>query len=93
MNLGQLLGGAGVVGSSMRAEEDAQRMSRQKQLQTDEMNRLDRLRQEMLRAPMPTPQVPQFAPGGMLPVRFIEPPAAPAAPVAVVVVPVCVVAV
>jgi soluble lytic murein transglycosylase-like protein len=82
MNLGQLLGGAGVVGSSMRAEEDAQRQSRQKQLQTDEMNRLDQLRQEMLRAPMPTPQVPQFAPGGMLPVRFIEPPAAPAAPVA-----------
>ena len=85
MNLGQLLGGAGVVGSSMRAEEDAQRQSRQKQLQTDEMNRLDQLRQEMLRAPMPTPQVPQFAPGGdggMLPVRFIEPPAAPVAPAA-----------
>lgn len=79
MNLGQLLGGAGVVGSSMRAEEDAQRQSRQKQLQTDEMNRLDRLRQEMLRAPMPQ-QVPQFAPGGMLPVRGIEPPAAPAMP-------------
>lgn len=92
MNLGQLLGGAGVVGSSMRAEEDAQRQSRQKQLQTDEMNRLDRLRQEMLRAPMPTPQVAQFAPGGMLPVRGIEPPAAPAMPAAAPVAPTAAVA-
>ena len=82
MNLGQLLGGAGVVGAGMRAEEDAQRRSRQVQLQTDEMNRLDRLRQEMLRAPVPAAQVPQFAPGGELPVRFIEPPAAPATPAA-----------
>jgi len=82
MNLGQLLGGAGVVGAGMRAEEDAQRRSRQVQLQTDEMNRLDRLRQEMLRAPVPTAQMPQFAPGGELPVRFIEPPVAPAAPAA-----------
>ena len=83
MNIGQLLGGAGVVGRSWRTEEDAQRRSRQVQLQTDEMNRLDQLRQEMLRAPMPaaTP-VPQFTPGGELPVRFIEPPTAPAAPAA-----------
>jgi hypothetical protein len=80
MNLGQLLGGAGVVGQGWRAEEDAQRRSRQVQLQTDEMNRLDRLRQEMLGAPMPAAQVPQFGIGDPMGVRYIEPPAAPVAP-------------
>jgi hypothetical protein len=85
MNLAQLLSGAGTVGTSWRAAEDAQRQSRQLQLQTDELNRLDRLRQEMLGAPMPQGGVPQFnlgADDGVLPVRFIEPPAPPAAPAA-----------
>lgn len=72
MNFGQLLGGAGVVGQSWREAEDAQRKNRQLQLQTDEMNRLNQLRQEMLNAPMPQQmQLPQF---GMdtLPVRNID---------------------
>ena len=81
MNLGQLLGGAGVVGQAWRAEEDAQRRSRELELRTAELNRLDRLRQEMLQAPMPTPvAVPQFGPIAQLPV--ISPPAAQAAPAA-----------
>jgi soluble lytic murein transglycosylase-like protein len=73
MNLGQLLGGAGVVSQGWREAEDAQRKNRQLQLQTDEMNRLNQLRQEMLQAPMPAPvQMPQF---GMdtLPVRDVSP--------------------
>jgi len=76
MNFGQLLAGAGVVGQGWREEEDAQRRSRDIELRTAEMNRLDRLRQEMLQAQRPayTP-VPQFAPS--MPTRVI-PPAAPA---------------
>jgi soluble lytic murein transglycosylase-like protein len=71
MNLGELLGGAGVIGKGWREAEDAQRRNRHLQLQTDEMNRLNQLRQEMLKAPMPQQmQLPQF---GMdtLPVRDI----------------------
>jgi soluble lytic murein transglycosylase-like protein len=82
MNIGQLLGGAGVVGRGMREAEEAARVAQQNQLKIEEQNRLNQLRQEMLRAPMPTAQVPQFAPGGELPVRYIEPAAAPAAPAA-----------
>lgn len=78
LTLGQLLGGAGVVGRGWREEEDAQRRSREIELRTAELNRLDRLRQEMLQAPMPTPvAVPQFGPIAQLPVAGA--PAAPAA--------------
>ena len=81
MNLGQLLGGAGVVGQGWREEEDAQRRSRALELRIAELNRLDRLRQEMLQAPMPTPvAVPQFGPIAQLPV--VGAPAAQAAPAA-----------
>ena len=84
MNLGQLLGGAGVVGQGWREEEDAQRRSRELELRTAELNRLDRLRQEMLAAPMPTPvAVPQFGPIAQLPVTAGE-----AVPTAVAVRPV-----
>lgn len=88
MNIGQLLGGAGVVGRSMRTAEEAERVAQQNQLKIEEQNRLDQLRQEMLRAPAPTTQVPQFTPGGQLPVIAgpapvaSAAPAAPAAPVA-----------
>lgn len=81
LTLGQLLGGAGVVGQGWREEEDAQRRSREIELRTAELNRLDRLRQEMLQAPMPTPvAVPQFGPIAQLPV--VGAPAAQAAPAA-----------
>lgn len=81
LTLGQLLGGAGVVGQGWREEEDAQRRSREIELRTAELNRLDRLRQEMLQAPMPTPvAVPQFGPIAQLPVVGV--PAAQAAPAA-----------
>ena len=85
MNIGQLLGGAGVVGSQWRAAEESERVARTNQLKLEEQNRLDQLRKEMTQAPMPTPApLPRF-PGpdaGVLPVRYIETPypAAPAAP-------------
>lgn len=78
MNLGQLLGGAGNVAVGMRSAEQASRLARQDQLTIEERNRLDKLRQEMLGAPMPEAQVPQFAPMGQLPV--VNAPAAPMAP-------------
>lgn len=78
MNLGQLLGGAGNVAIGMRNAEQASRLARQDQLTIEERNRLDQLRQEMLGAPMPEAQVPQFAPMGQLPV--VNAPAAPMAP-------------
>lgn len=84
MNLGQLLGGAGVVGSSMRAEEDAQRQSRQRQLQTDEMNRLRAMQEQFSRDRMASQMVgetPQFA-GLTEGQPFGTPPAPAAAPVA-----------
>lgn len=85
LTLGQLLGGAGVVGRGWREEEDAQRRSRELELRTAELNRMDRLRQEMLQAPMPTTVgVPQFGPLAQLPVAGAQPAApATAAPVAV----------
>jgi len=53
LNIGGLLAGAGVVGQSMRAEEEAQRVARQNQLKIEEQNRLDMLRQQQARAPAP----------------------------------------
>ena len=40
LNIGGLLAGAGVVGRSMRVEEEAQRVARQNQLKIEEQNRL-----------------------------------------------------
>lgn len=53
LNIGGLLAGAGVVGQSMRAEEEAQRVARQNQLKIEEQNRLDMLRQQQAKAPAP----------------------------------------
>jgi soluble lytic murein transglycosylase-like protein len=53
LNFGGLLAGAGVVGQSMRAEEEAQRVARQNQLKIEEQNRLDMLRQQQAKAPAP----------------------------------------
>lgn len=90
LTLGQLLGGAGVVSRGWREEEDAQRRSRELELRTAELNRMDRLRQEMLQAPMPTPvSVPQFGPLAQLPVSGAQP-AAPAAAAPVAAAPVAV---
>ena len=69
MDLGQLVSGAGRVSVGMRNAEEAARQARQSQLQTEQLNRLDQLRQEMLNAPMPEQmQVPQYGPMGELPV-------------------------
>ena len=89
-NFGQFLGGAGVVAGGMRAGEEAERQAQTSRLALDERKRLDQLRQEMAAAPMPVapggPQIPitKFGELGILPVEYIEPPAAPvaAAPVA-----------
>lgn len=80
LSLSEFLSGAGVASSSMRRAEEAERVARQNQLAIEERNRLDQLRQEMLRAPMP--QVPAFQFNmGTMPVRQIAAPAAaPAAP-------------
>ncbi len=50
MNLGQLLGGAGVVGRGMRQAEEAERVSRQNQLAIEEQNRLADLKAQMARS-------------------------------------------
>ena len=53
LNIGGLLAGAGVVGRSMRVEEEAQRVARQNQLKIEEQNRLELLRQQQVNAPAP----------------------------------------
>lgn len=53
LNIGGLLAGAGVVGQSMRAEEEAQRVARQNQLKIEEQNRLELLRQQQAKAAAP----------------------------------------
>jgi hypothetical protein len=68
MSLGQLLGGAGVVGQAWRAEEDAQRASRARELQTEELNRLEALRRYQQQTQTGAPQdaaVPQFTLAGL----------------------------
>lgn len=54
LSLGQVLSGAGRVGAGWRQEEEAQRVAQENQLKIEGQNRLDRLRQEMAQAPMPT---------------------------------------
>jgi hypothetical protein len=53
LTLGQMASSAGLVGAGMRQAEEAERTARQNQLAIEEQNRLNRLRQEALRAPMP----------------------------------------
>lgn len=90
MNLGELLGGAGVVGQSWRAEEEAQRVARQNQLAIEEQNRLRAMQDEAARRQLASraagaaPQFAAFAPGQ----EYVAPtaglqgitPVAPAAP-------------
>lgn len=52
MDIGGLLAGAGRVGVGMREEQEARRVARLNQLRVEEQNRLDRLRQEALQAPL-----------------------------------------
>lgn len=87
MNLGELLGGAGVVGQSWRAEEEAQRVAQQNQLAIEEQNRLAAMKARMAQTQLPAFQqagVPQFpvatTPGQAMPMA--TPAAAPAAPAA-----------
>ena len=89
MNLGELLGGAGVVGQSWRAEEEAQRVARQNQLAIEEQNRLAGLKAQMAQTQLASFQpaaAPQFplgvTPGAKMPFAAPTAPAAPAAPVA-----------
>jgi len=82
MNLGQLLGGAGVVGQGMRQAEEAERVSRQNQLAIEEQNRTADLKKQLAGLQMPSFQpvnvaqyTQQFMPGQTMPMG-----AAPAAP-------------
>ena len=91
MDFGRLLAGAGVVGTSMRQTEQAERLARENQLKIEGQNRLNQLRREMLQAPMPQASIPQFdigtgmpviqaPPAGGAPVGSVAPAAAPTAP-------------
>lgn len=87
MNLGELLGGAGVVGQSWRAEEEAQRVARQNQLAIEEQNRLAGLKAQMAQTQLASFQptaVPQFPLGATPAPAMAFPEAAPttAAPTA-----------
>jgi soluble lytic murein transglycosylase-like protein len=53
LTLGQLVSGAGKVGTAWRQEEDAQRKSQENQLKIEEQNRLNRFRQDELQAQLP----------------------------------------
>ena len=87
MNLGQLLGGAGVVGQGMRQAEEAERVSRQNQLAIEEQNRVADLKKQLAGLQMPSFQpmdmaqfTQQFMPGQAMPMGAAEAPPA-AAPV------------
>ena len=92
MNLGQLLGGAGVVGQGWRQAEEGERVARQNQLAIEEQNRLAALKARMAQTQVPSFQpvdVAQFTqplmPGRTMPMGeapVAPPPAAPAAPAA-----------
>jgi len=85
MSLGQLLGGAGVVARSWRESEDAQRRSRQIQLETDELNRLRQL-EDLKRVTPDSREQPlavgdysiQNIAGGTMPMGELPPPPTPA---------------
>lgn len=90
MNLGQLLGGAGVVSQGWRQAEEAERVARQNQLAIEEQNRVADLKKQLAGLQMPSFQpvdVAQFTqpfmPGQTMPMGAGEAPAAtPAAPAA-----------
>lgn len=86
MNLGQLLGGAGVVGQGMRQAEEAERVSRQNQLAIEEQNRTADLKKQLAGLQMPSFQpvnvaqyTQQFMPGQTMPMGAVPAPAAPGA--------------
>jgi hypothetical protein len=58
LSLGQLITGGGAFARGQRNAEEAERVSRQNQLALEELNRKNRLRQEMLQAPTPAQQLP-----------------------------------
>lgn len=85
MNLGQLLGGAGVVGQGMRQAEEAERVARQNQLAIEEQNRAADLKKQLAGLQMPSFQpvdvaqyTQQFMPGQAMPMGAVPAPAAPA---------------
>jgi len=85
MNLGQLLGGAGVVGQGMRQAEEAERIARQNQLAIEEQNRAADLKKKLAGLQMPSFQpvdvaqyTQQFMPGQTMPMGAAPAPAAPA---------------
>lgn len=78
MDLGQLLGGAGVIATRQRQTEEDMRTAQRNQLAIEEQNRLNQLRREMLAAP--PVQAPQYDFGGtQYPVEGMQA-AAPTAP-------------
>jgi soluble lytic murein transglycosylase-like protein len=82
LNIGGLLAGAGVVGRSMRVEEEAQRVARQNQLKVEQQNRLELLRQQQANAPAPeavtTGDLLGVGQQKPMDVEQVAPPAAPA---------------
>ena len=68
LNLGQLLGGAGVVATRMRQAEEAERVARENQLKIEEQNRLAAMKARISQQQFPSlepmaaaaPQMPQF---------------------------------
>jgi hypothetical protein len=87
LTLGQLVSGAGAVGSSWRKEEEAQRVAQQNQLKIEEQNRLNRFRQNELQAQLPVQPPLNIQPGyvdnfgmEMVPIAAPAAPAAPAVP-------------
>jgi len=79
MNLGQLLGGAGVVAQGFREAQEAERQAELSQFRLDEQRRLEQLRREMLQAPLPAIPTEPFARLAAPPIETIIPPAAPVA--------------
>jgi hypothetical protein len=89
MNLGQLIGNAGVVSQGWRQGEEAERVARQNQLVIEEQNRVADLKRQLAGLQMPSFQpvdVAQFTqgftPGQAMPMGAAPAPA-PVAPVAV----------
>jgi soluble lytic murein transglycosylase-like protein len=89
MNIGQLLGGAGVVGRNMRTAEEAERVSRQNQLAIEEQNRAADLKQQIAGLQMQSFQpvnvaqyTQQFTPGQAMPMGAAPTTPVPAAPAA-----------
>lgn len=85
LSLGQILGGAGIVGSRMRQAEEAERVAQQNQLAIEEQNRLaamkaraSQLQFEQLRPVGEAAPMPQFRFPGLMPERQVAAPQQPA---------------